>query len=134
MSSPAVTVIIPTHNHPGPLAFSIASVLQQSFEDLSLVVIGDGVGDDTGAGAGRPGAAVGRSGELRREPVTVSSCAVAAEGRSGGRSDHRVGWARREGGGRRGRSPRAAAAEHAAGRRTVESRGPKERAAASRLI
>ncbi|HAY69651.1 MAG TPA: hypothetical protein DCY82_15445, partial [Acidimicrobiaceae bacterium] len=47
MSSPAVTVIIPTHNHPGPLAFSIASVLQQSFEDLSLVVIGDGVGDDT---------------------------------------------------------------------------------------
>ena len=44
--SPAVTVIIPTHDHASTLDLAMASVLSQSIETLELVVIGDGVGDD----------------------------------------------------------------------------------------
>jgi glycosyltransferase involved in cell wall biosynthesis len=47
MSSPPVTVILPTHDHAATLGYAIASVLEQTFPDLGLVVIGDGVGDDT---------------------------------------------------------------------------------------
>jgi glycosyltransferase involved in cell wall biosynthesis len=46
---PAATVIIPTHNHVAPLALSIGSVLEQSFQDFELFVVGDGVGDATRA-------------------------------------------------------------------------------------
>ena len=42
MSSPSVTVIIPTYNWSSVLPFSIGSALNQSFSDFELLVIGDG--------------------------------------------------------------------------------------------
>ncbi len=45
--APGTTVIIPTHDHPSTLDLAIASVLEQSAASLELVVIGDGVEDDT---------------------------------------------------------------------------------------
>lgn len=45
--SPTTTVVIPTHDHPSTLDLAVASVLDQSVASLELVVIGDGVGDDT---------------------------------------------------------------------------------------
>lgn len=44
---PAFTVIIPTHDHPGMLGRAVASVQSQTRDDLDLVIIGDGAGDDT---------------------------------------------------------------------------------------
>ena len=46
-SGQTVTVILPTHNHASTLNFSIKSILQQSFEDFNLVLIGDGVQEDS---------------------------------------------------------------------------------------
>jgi GalNAc5-diNAcBac-PP-undecaprenol beta-1,3-glucosyltransferase len=46
-SKPTVTVIIPTHNHPETLDLAIQSVLHQTVDSLDLVVIGDGVTDET---------------------------------------------------------------------------------------
>jgi glycosyltransferase involved in cell wall biosynthesis len=40
-------VIIPTHNHASTVSTSIKSVQNQSVEDLDIVVIGDGVQDET---------------------------------------------------------------------------------------
>ncbi len=40
-------VIIPTHNHASTIRYSIQSVQNQTFSDLDIVIIGDGVGDDT---------------------------------------------------------------------------------------
>ena len=40
-------LIIPTHNHPTCLPLAIASAQRQSIEDVDIVVIGDGVSDDT---------------------------------------------------------------------------------------
>lgn len=45
--APRVLVIIPTHNHPTTLELAARSVLEQSVTDLRLVIIGDGVADDT---------------------------------------------------------------------------------------
>jgi hypothetical protein len=42
-----VTVIIPTHDHPETLDLALQSVLHQTVDSLELVVIGDGVTDDT---------------------------------------------------------------------------------------
>lgn len=42
-----VTVIVPTHDHAGMLGMSVRSVLQQTIVDIDVVVIGDGVDDDT---------------------------------------------------------------------------------------
>ena len=47
MTNPAVTVIVPTHDHPTTLALSIRSVLEQTFDDIAVVILGDGVRDDT---------------------------------------------------------------------------------------
>lgn len=44
---PLVTVVVPTHDHGGTLEWSLRSVLEQTVSDFRLVVIGDGVGDDT---------------------------------------------------------------------------------------
>ncbi|MFT6807713.1 MAG: glycosyltransferase involved in cell wall biosynthesis [Saprospiraceae bacterium] len=41
------TVIIPTHDHQDTLHYSIKSVLEQSFQDFEIVVIGDGAPDRT---------------------------------------------------------------------------------------
>ena len=49
MTSAPVTVIVPTHDHAATLALSVRSVLEQSIADIDVVVIGDGVGDDTRA-------------------------------------------------------------------------------------
>jgi glycosyltransferase involved in cell wall biosynthesis len=45
---PGVTVIIPTYNWSTVLPYSIGSVLDQSFNDFELLVIGDGCTDDSG--------------------------------------------------------------------------------------
>ena len=42
-----VLVIVPTHDHPWALDLSVESVLAQTLENLDIVIIGDGVGDDT---------------------------------------------------------------------------------------
>lgn len=44
---PAVTVIIPTYNWATVLPYSIASVLDQTFDDLELLVVGDGCTDES---------------------------------------------------------------------------------------
>jgi glycosyltransferase involved in cell wall biosynthesis len=40
-------VIIPTHNHPYTLGFAVESAQNQDIPDANIVVIGDGVNDDT---------------------------------------------------------------------------------------
>jgi glycosyltransferase involved in cell wall biosynthesis len=45
--SPRVTVIIPTHNHATTVDLAVESALNQTVSDLDVVVIGDGVTDDT---------------------------------------------------------------------------------------
>jgi glycosyltransferase involved in cell wall biosynthesis len=45
---PRVTVIIPTYNWATVLPYSIGSVLDQSFTDFELLVIGDGCTDESG--------------------------------------------------------------------------------------
>lgn len=42
-----VTVILPTHNHASTLEYSIQSVLEQTFKDFALVIIGDGINEDS---------------------------------------------------------------------------------------
>jgi len=45
--SNSVMVVIPTHNHPTTLKYSVESVQNQTVDDLDIVIIGDGVMDDT---------------------------------------------------------------------------------------
>jgi hypothetical protein len=42
-----VTVIVPTHDHASTLDLAVASVLRQTVDAIEVVIIGDGVGDDT---------------------------------------------------------------------------------------
>jgi glycosyltransferase involved in cell wall biosynthesis len=46
-AAPLATVIIPTHDHASTLDLAVTSVLEQSVDALDVVIIGDGVGDDT---------------------------------------------------------------------------------------
>jgi len=43
----SVMVVIPTHNHPTTLKYSVESAQNQTVNDLDIVIIGDGVTDDT---------------------------------------------------------------------------------------
>jgi glycosyltransferase involved in cell wall biosynthesis len=45
--TPAVTVVLPTHNRAQELRLSIQSVLSQSFSNLELIVVDDASSDDT---------------------------------------------------------------------------------------
>ena len=47
MTSPRITVVIPTYNWSSVLPYSIGSVLDQSFTDFELLVVGDGCTDDS---------------------------------------------------------------------------------------
>ena len=47
--APVATVLMPTHDHAPCLPHSIGSVLEQTVPDFELLVVGDGVGDDTRA-------------------------------------------------------------------------------------
>jgi hypothetical protein len=42
-----VTVIVPTHDHASTLDLAVTSVLRQTLDAIEVVIIGDGVGDDT---------------------------------------------------------------------------------------
>ena len=42
-----VTVIVPTHDHASTLDLAVTSILRQTVDDIDVVIIGDGVGDDT---------------------------------------------------------------------------------------
>jgi hypothetical protein len=44
-----VLVVVPTHDHASTLDLAVRSVLEQTVTDLDVVVVGDGVGDDTRA-------------------------------------------------------------------------------------
>lgn len=46
-AAPLVTVIVPTHDHASTLDLAVASVLRQTVGAIEVVIIGDGVGDDT---------------------------------------------------------------------------------------
>jgi hypothetical protein len=46
-ATPAALVIVPTHDHASTLDLAVSSALEQTVADLEVVVIGDGVGDDT---------------------------------------------------------------------------------------
>jgi len=49
VSGAAAMVVIPTHDHASTLDLAVASALEQTVADLDIVVVGDGVGDDTRA-------------------------------------------------------------------------------------
>lgn len=48
-SKPLITVIVPTHDHASTLDYALGSVIDQTVNEFDVVVIGDGVGDDTRA-------------------------------------------------------------------------------------
>ena len=45
--APRALVIVPTHDHASTLDLAVRSALEQTVAELEVVVIGDGVGDDT---------------------------------------------------------------------------------------
>ncbi len=45
--SPSALVVVPTHDHASTLDLAVKSALDQNVSDLEVVIIGDGVGDDT---------------------------------------------------------------------------------------
>jgi glycosyltransferase involved in cell wall biosynthesis len=48
-TAPAASIVIATYNRPQVLRYAIRSVLQSTFEDWELIVVGDGCTDGTEA-------------------------------------------------------------------------------------
>ncbi|HEX8664740.1 MAG TPA: glycosyltransferase family 2 protein [Beijerinckiaceae bacterium] len=48
-SQPLVSVVMPTHNHAGLIHSAIRTALAQSYENFELLIVGDGVPDETRA-------------------------------------------------------------------------------------
>jgi hypothetical protein len=44
---PLAAVLVPTHEHPETLDLAVRSALEQTIEEIEVVVIGDGVGEET---------------------------------------------------------------------------------------
>ena len=49
VNAPRFTVLMPTHARPDVIGYAIASVLAQTVPDFELLIVGDGVSDDTRA-------------------------------------------------------------------------------------
>jgi len=45
--SPAAAVVVPTHDHAATLDLAVRSALEQTVAGIEVIVVGDGVGDDT---------------------------------------------------------------------------------------
>jgi glycosyltransferase involved in cell wall biosynthesis len=46
-SCPRAAVLVPTHDHAGTLELAVRSALEQTVAELEVIVVGDGVGEDT---------------------------------------------------------------------------------------
>jgi Glycosyl transferase family 2 len=46
-AAPVAAILVPTHDHAATLDLAVRSALEQSVAEIEVVVIGDGVGDDT---------------------------------------------------------------------------------------
>jgi len=79
---PAVTVVIPTHNMARFILSAVRSVLEQSYQDLELVVVDDGSTDDTRT-------AVAALGDPRIRLVAHPTCRGPSAARNTGIQDAR---------------------------------------------
>lgn len=52
-SRPFAAVLIPTHDHPATLDLAVRSALEQTVEEIEVLIVGDGVGEETRALASR---------------------------------------------------------------------------------
>ena len=86
--SALVDIVIPTHDHARLLQFSVRSAQEQSIDDLRIIIVGDGIGDDTRDAVSElmrsddrivlhdlPKAG-GRTGEAHRNPIVGASTAT----------------------------------------------------------
>lgn len=84
MTPPVADVIVPTHDHALLLPLAVASAQEQTVGEIRIVIIGDGVADDTRAAVSdlrRDDPRVvfhdlpkaGRTGETHREPIVRAS-------------------------------------------------------------
>lgn len=86
--SPLVDIVIPTHAHARLLPYSVRSAQEQTVTDLRIIIVGDGIGDDTRDAVRElmgsddrivfhdlPKAG-GRTGEAHRNPIVGSSDAT----------------------------------------------------------
>ena len=46
-SDPVAAIMVPTHDHAATLDLAVRSALEQTLTDIEVIVVGDGVGDDT---------------------------------------------------------------------------------------
>lgn len=53
VNAPRFTILMPTHARPDVIGFAIASVLGQTVPDFELLIVGDGVADETRAAVGQ---------------------------------------------------------------------------------
>lgn len=44
---PAAAVLVPTHDHPATLDLAVRSALEQTVAEIEVLIVGDGVGDET---------------------------------------------------------------------------------------